>query len=520
MRFQKNGYHYKSHNDYPTQGGSFSSNSQRCSLPNLGESPRAMKNTDKVDTTMNEFSSASIDSQDIDVASTAYLFQRVGQTNRRKYRVILSLVSVTTLIATSIAVISVAVKKINSKEVGPSPKASLWMDDDTQLYDDDDDDDDNHSATNSPMQPLFALPPVLGNLGSSGSSTTSEPPALAPGQQNNEDKVDDDDTLINKDDNDSYGDDAALATTEPTFEPTPKPLTFIEIVRPDPEPSMGPTNEPTSEPTNGPTSEPTIGPTNTPTIKPTIHDDDEWVYEEYFPSKSPTKAPSNSPTKRPSNSPTQSPSNSPTKRPSAQPTSSPTGVPSPRPSRWTPRPSNAPSKAPITSTLAPVITRSPTMLPTNSPTKSVHLIENSDVNENNNNNVDKEITYQPGKLVREEAGLKLSAGLTARILARKHEPVKYANGEQSTRTVHDRPDAGATFVDTRPGNAGGWVYVSNSEMRDQDPPGGFFNGGVGAFTFDKDGNLLDYDMVLDGSTHNCGGGTKFILVVLLYCTVA
>ena len=32
------------------------------------------------------------------------------------------------------------------------------------------------------------------------------------------------------------------------------------------------------------------------------------------------------------------------------------------------------------------------------------------------------------------------------------------------------------------------------------------DGGVGALTFDKDGNIMDYKMVLEGTSMNCGGG--------------
>jgi uncharacterized protein len=69
------------------------------------------------------------------------------------------------------------------------------------------------------------------------------------------------------------------------------------------------------------------------------------------------------------------------------------------------------------------------------------------------------------------------------------------------------PDAGQTFPDTRPGKSGGYIYVSNSEMRPGDPGvNGTGKGGVGALSFDADGNVWDYRMILQGSTANCGGG--------------
>ncbi len=109
-------------------------------------------------------------------------------------------------------------------------------------------------------------------------------------------------------------------------------------------------------------------------------------------------------------------------------------------------------------------------------------------------------TYVPGNLTRQELGLLLSEGLRARIIARSGELVEYSNGSFSDILFHGRPDFGATFVDTRPFNKGGWVYASNSEMEEKGA------GGVGSLTFDKDGEVIDYRMVLEKTTMNCGGG--------------
>ena len=49
-------------------------------------------------------------------------------------------------------------------------------------------------------------------------------------------------------------------------------------------------------------------------------------------------------------------------------------------------------------------------------------------------------------------------------------------------------------------NPGGWVYVSNSKIFEEG------KGGVGAITFDKDGNVIKYEMLLEGTTVNCAGG--------------
>ena len=108
--------------------------------------------------------------------------------------------------------------------------------------------------------------------------------------------------------------------------------------------------------------------------------------------------------------------------------------------------------------------------------------------------------YTPGKLTVQKVGLLLSEGLDARLIATSGQTVAYGDGSRSPAPFHFRPDAAATFPDTRVNNPGGWVYVSNSEM----PETG--EGGAGSLTFDKDGNILDYKMLLDGTTMNCGGG--------------
>ena len=158
------------------------------------------------------------------------------------------------------------------------------------------------------------------------------------------------------------------------------------------------------------------------------------------------------------------------------------------------------------------ITNPPTQHPSVSPTKS--------------------LSYVPGKLTHIEHGLLLSQGLRARIIAESGQPVRYNSGENSSVPFHFRPDAGATFEDIRPSNRGGWVYVSNSEMRIQDAPGGKYNGGVGAVTFSASGEVLKYEMVLENTTWNCGGGKtpwskfasrteacglQFHLIVLFFC---
>jgi hypothetical protein len=108
--------------------------------------------------------------------------------------------------------------------------------------------------------------------------------------------------------------------------------------------------------------------------------------------------------------------------------------------------------------------------------------------------------YTPGKLTVRKVGLLLSEGLDARLIATSGQKVQYADGASSAKSFHGRPDAGATFPDNRDHNQGGWVYVSNAEMEEQAA------GGVGAITFDSQGQIIEYKMILEGTTKNCGGG--------------
>jgi len=104
--------------------------------------------------------------------------------------------------------------------------------------------------------------------------------------------------------------------------------------------------------------------------------------------------------------------------------------------------------------------------------------------------------YIPGILTVNENGLVLSKGLTSRKIAQSGQKVTYHNGKKSSRAFHVLPDAGAAF----PAPDGGFVYVTNSEDRRSN------KGGVGAIRFDKNGNVVDYRMILTGTTANCGGG--------------
>ena len=111
-------------------------------------------------------------------------------------------------------------------------------------------------------------------------------------------------------------------------------------------------------------------------------------------------------------------------------------------------------------------------------------------------------TYVPGELSVNQLGLLLSTGLSARLLATSGQRVRYDfDNSLSNVSFHGLPDYGTTFSDKRLGNEGGWIYVSNSENKKPRK-----RGGVGAFTFNKDGKLLEYKMILEGTTGNCAGG--------------
>ena len=91
-------------------------------------------------------------------------------------------------------------------------------------------------------------------------------------------------------------------------------------------------------------------------------------------------------------------------------------------------------------------------------------------------------------------GIRLSTGLAVRVLARANHKVKLANGTFSSIPFHSLPDGAAVFP-----LPNGYVYVSNSEMKES-------KGGVYAVYFDYNGNVVDYKMLLSGTTRNCSGG--------------
>ena len=186
----------------------------------------------------------------------------------------------------------------------------------------------------------------------------------------------------------------------------------------------------------------------------------------------------------------------PTKSPELPPHLLPTHRPTPQPTK---KRTAAPTITPeMQRTKSP--TRSPVVSPTQNPLNATTEVPTLQWNATAAPSTSTE-TYVPGNLTREEVGLLLSEGLRARIIATSGKPVKYSNGTFSTIPYHGSPDFGATFVDTRPFNEGGWVYTSNSEMKEEG------QGGVGSLTFNKEGKIIDYRMVLQNTTMNCGGGS-------------
>ena len=88
-------------------------------------------------------------------------------------------------------------------------------------------------------------------------------------------------------------------------------------------------------------------------------------------------------------------------------------------------------------------------------------------------------------------GIRLPGGFSSRLIGRRGEAV--AN---TGYPWHRAPDGGACFATPD----GGWVYVSNSEVRS---PGA---GGVSAVRFGPDGAIVDAYAILHGTIANCAGG--------------
>jgi hypothetical protein len=105
------------------------------------------------------------------------------------------------------------------------------------------------------------------------------------------------------------------------------------------------------------------------------------------------------------------------------------------------------------------------------------------------------LSFRPGELSVHSNGMVLSSGLAVRRLATSGKAIEFANGKRSALAFHHKPDGAAVFA----ARQGGWVYVSNSELDNNE-------GGTGAIRFNKDGEMVDYYMILVNTTRNCNGG--------------
>ncbi len=90
-------------------------------------------------------------------------------------------------------------------------------------------------------------------------------------------------------------------------------------------------------------------------------------------------------------------------------------------------------------------------------------------------------------------GLRLPPGFKSRVVARSSTTVL----DTASYIWHNAPDGGACFAT----DDGGWIYVSNSEVKIID--GG---GGVGAVRFNASGDIVDAYAILTGTDNNCAGG--------------
>ncbi|MBL4821547.1 MAG: DUF839 domain-containing protein [Gammaproteobacteria bacterium] len=91
----------------------------------------------------------------------------------------------------------------------------------------------------------------------------------------------------------------------------------------------------------------------------------------------------------------------------------------------------------------------------------------------------------------DENAIMLPRGFKSRVVARSG----VRSAANSDYVWHGAPDGGACFAS----DDGGWIYVSNAELRSE-------QGGVGALRFDANGNVIDSYPILEGTSVNCAGG--------------
>ncbi|KAL7531002.1 hypothetical protein ACHAXR_003797, partial [Thalassiosira sp. AJA248-18] len=95
-----------------------------------------------------------------------------------------------------------------------------------------------------------------------------------------------------------------------------------------------------------------------------------------------------------------------------------------------------------------------------------------------------------------ELGIRMSSGLSVKLIATTGMKTRYANGMESIQHFHGMMD-GAGIVPLP--DDGGYVYVSNSEISRKE-------GGVYGLYFNKNGDVVDYKTLLNNTSRNCGGG--------------
>jgi secreted PhoX family phosphatase len=88
----------------------------------------------------------------------------------------------------------------------------------------------------------------------------------------------------------------------------------------------------------------------------------------------------------------------------------------------------------------------------------------------------------------DQNGVRLPKGYSSRIVA-------YSGQNLFGYRWHAAPDGGNTFAT----DEGGWIYVSNSEMKNS-------AGGAGALHFDQNGKLINAYPILKNTHFNCAGG--------------
>jgi len=103
------------------------------------------------------------------------------------------------------------------------------------------------------------------------------------------------------------------------------------------------------------------------------------------------------------------------------------------------------------------------------------------------------LTYKPGDLSEKENGISLSTGLLITLIAQSDRRVDYADGERSDLGFEQDPAGGTTFPDGE-----GWIYVMDFDR-------GNDRGGVGALTFNAEGAVTNYQMLLEDTNENRNG---------------